>query len=65
MIIMLVYGRNVLKELDKKKIKKIYISSNEIIPFLKDNNLKYELVPKIRLDKMVKGITYRIETLIK
>ena len=52
---MLVYGRNVLKELDKKKIRKIYISSNELIPYLKENNLKYEIVPKQRLDNMVKG----------
>ena len=52
---MLVYGRNVLKELDKKKIRKIFISSNEIIPYLKQEHLKYELVPKSRLDKMVSG----------
>ena len=52
---MLVYGRNVLKELDKKKIRKIYISSNELVPYLKTNNLKYENVPKQRLDNMVKG----------
>lgn len=52
---MLVYGRNVLKELDKKKIRKIYISSNELVSYLKTNNLKYENVPKQRLDNMVKG----------
>lgn len=52
---MLVYGRNVLKELDKNKIRKIYISSNELISTLKEMNLKYDLVPKQRLDKMVKG----------
>ncbi len=52
---MLVYGRNVLKELDKNKIRKIFISSNEIIPYLKQEHLKYELVPKSRLDKMVSG----------
>lgn len=52
---MLVYGRNVLKELDKKKIKKIYISSKELIPILKDMYLKYDFLPKSSLDKMVSG----------
>ena len=52
---MLVYGRNVLKELDKKKIKKIYISSKELIPILKDMHLKYDFLPKSSLDKMVSG----------
>ncbi|MBQ8902195.1 MAG: 23S rRNA (guanosine(2251)-2'-O)-methyltransferase RlmB [Bacilli bacterium] len=52
---MLVYGRNVLKELDRKKIKKIYVSSKELIPYLNKENLKYDLVPKQRLDNMIKG----------
>lgn len=52
---MLIYGRNVLKELDKKKIRKIYVSSNELVSYLKDNNLKYDMVPKQKLDSMVKG----------
>lgn len=52
---MLVYGKNVLKELDKKKIRKIYVSSKEVIPYLKSENLKYNVVPKARLDKMVSG----------
>lgn len=52
---MLVFGRNVLKELNPQKIKKIYISSKELIPYLKSNNLKYDFVPKSALDKMVKG----------
>ncbi len=52
---MLVYGKNVLKELDSKKIKKIYLSNRELIAELKSKNWKFELVPKERLDKMVSG----------
>ena len=52
---MLVYGRNVIKELDKKKIRKIYVSSKELIHYLKEEKLKFDLVPKQRLDQMVKG----------
>lgn len=52
---MLVYGKNVLKEIDKNKIRKIYVSSDNHISYLKDNNLKYEYVPKKRLDDLVKG----------
>ena len=52
---MLVYGRNIIKELDKSKIKKIYISSKELIPYLKEEKLKFDIVPKQRLDKMVNG----------
>lgn len=52
---MLVYGRNVLKELDKKKVRKIYVSSKELISYLKEEKLKYNLVPKQKLDQMVSG----------
>lgn len=52
---MLVYGKNVLRELDKNKIKKIYVSSNDLIPYLENEGLKYDLVPKVKLDKMVHG----------
>jgi len=52
---MLVYGRNVIKEVDKKKIRKIFVSSKELIPYLKEEKLKFDVVPKQRLDKMVSG----------
>ena len=52
---MLIYGKNVLKEVDKKKIRKVYISSKEYIQYLKECNIKFDLVDKFRLDKMVKG----------
>ena len=52
---MLVYGKNVLKEIDKKRIRKIYVSNKELISYLKENKLKYEIVPKQRIDKMVEG----------
>ena len=52
---MLIYGKNVLKEVDKKKIRKVYISNKEYIQYLKEYNIKFDLVDKFRLDKMVKG----------
>ena len=53
---MLVYGKNILYEVDKKKIKKAYISRNDYITYLKENSIKYEIVDKSRLDKIVKGV---------
>ena len=53
---MLVYGKNILYEVNKKKIKKAYISRNDYITYLKENSIKYEIVDKSRLDKMVKGV---------
>ncbi len=56
---MLVYGRNVLKEIDAKRIKKVFLGDNvhdkEIMNLLKDKNLKYHVMKKNDLDKMVKG----------
>lgn len=52
---MLVYGKNVLKELDIKKIKKAYVASNNYLDYLKKNKIKFEYVDKNRLDKMVDG----------
>ena len=53
---MLVYGKNILFEVNKKKIKKAYISRNDYISYLKEISIKYEIVDKSRLDKMVKGV---------
>lgn len=56
---MLVYGRNVLKEFDAKKIKKVYINRNitdkRIIENLKTQKIKFELVENKFLDHLVKG----------
>ena len=52
---MLIYGLNVLKETKPQKIKKVYCARQDILPFLKSNHLKYELVGRNQLDKMVKG----------
>lgn len=56
---MLVFGKNVLKELDPKKIRKSYINKNlkdEFIrKYLVDNHIRFELVDNFRLDKMVSG----------
>lgn len=52
---MLVYGKNVLYELDKKQIKKVYVSRNEYVNYLQDNKIKYDFVENNILDKKVKG----------
>lgn len=56
---MLVYGRNVLKEIDSKKIKKVYINAKindkQIIESLKMQKIKFELVENKILDRLVDG----------
>lgn len=52
---MLVYGKNVLHELNEKQIKKIYISRREYIPYLNEHGLKYEFTNQNVLDSKVKG----------
>lgn len=53
---MIVYGKNVLKDLKPQKIKKAFINENlhdkEIFDYLKKNNIKYSLANKNQLDKM-------------
>lgn len=51
---MLAYGVNVLKELDKKRIKKVMTSRKEIIDYCKNNKLKYEYVDNHTLNKLSK-----------
>ncbi len=56
---MLVYGKNVLKELDVKKIRKAYLSKTlkdfNVQKFLTENHIRYELLDNSRLDKLVTG----------
>ena len=52
---MLVYGKNVLHEVAKDKIKKVYISRKEYISYLHENNIKYDIVDNNVINKMVKG----------
>ncbi|MBQ6841463.1 MAG: 23S rRNA (guanosine(2251)-2'-O)-methyltransferase RlmB [Bacilli bacterium] len=52
---MLVYGKNVLHELDKKQIKKVYVARKEYLVYLHENNIKYDFVDNSILDKKVKG----------
>lgn len=56
---MLVYGKNVLKDIDSKKVRKVYVSENlhdkEIYAYLKDKNIRYMISKKQQLDNMVVG----------
>ncbi len=53
---MLVYGKNVLKDIEVKKIKKVYVQENikdkEIIRYLEDKHIHYFFRPKKQLDQM-------------
>lgn len=49
---MLAYGINVLKELDKKRIKKVMTSRREIIDYCKANKIKFEAVDNHALNKL-------------
>ncbi len=54
---MRVCGKNVFKELDISKIKKIYLADNfkdnEIFSYIKKNNLKYILTVSVTMNKMM------------
>lgn len=52
---MLVYGKNVLHEIEPSKIKKVYTSRKDYLNYLKENNIKYDFVNNNVLDSKVKG----------
>jgi 23S rRNA (guanosine2251-2'-O)-methyltransferase len=56
---MLVYGKNVLKETEPKKIKKVFLSQNkqekELYTYLKQNKIKFETISLERMNQMIKG----------
>ena len=52
---MLVYGKNVLHEIDPKRIRKAYTSRREYIDYLEKNNIKYDFVDNNAIERMVKG----------
>ena len=53
---MLVYGKNILKEIDKKRIKKVYCARKEYLDYLQNNKIHYEFTDINRLNKMVSGL---------
>lgn len=52
---MLVYGPNVLKELETKRIKKVYTSRKEIIDYCRNNKISYEFMESNKLNHLIKG----------
>lgn len=54
---MLAYGKNVLKEVEPKKIRRVYLNENfrdkNIIDYLEKHHIHYFYRPKHQLDKMV------------
>ena len=56
---MLVYGKNILKELDRKRIKKVYISRREYCSFLEEMAIHYEFCDNNRLNKLTNGAVHQ------
>lgn len=52
---MLVYGPNVLKELDPKRIKKVFSFRKEIIRFCEDKKIPYEFMDNNKLNRFTKA----------
>ena len=55
---MLVFGRNVLKEVDTKRVRKVYLANTvkdkSVLAYLKEKKLKYEIVSNDFLNEMTK-----------
>ena len=52
---MLVWGKNVFNEIDVKKIRKVYLDKNnsrDLLSYLQNNKIRYDLVDKKVLDDM-------------
>lgn len=57
---MLVFGKNVLFDIDEKKIRKAYVSSNQnkssaIVQYLENKHIRYEKIPIQKMNHMVYG----------
>ncbi len=55
-VIMLIYGKNILKEIELKKIKRAYCARKEYTAYLIKNHIKYDMVDFKYLDKLVNGV---------
>lgn len=53
---MIVYGKNVLLEIDSKKVKKAFIARKEYIEILNSKKIKYEFVDIKKLNNMTDGV---------
>lgn len=51
---MIVYGMNVLKSIEPKKIRKVITSRNEVIDYCKNNKIKYEYQDNHFLNRVTK-----------
>lgn len=52
---MLVWGKNVFNEIDITKIRKVYVEEGkerDLIPYLNNNKIRYDILPKRKLDEM-------------
>lgn len=56
---MLVYGKNVLLDMNPKKIRKVYLAPKKndsvVMDYLRKNHIRYEMIPIERINYMVSG----------